>query len=119
MSSFSSAALILVCLATALPSAALGDPPVSNPVYRSLESGKAAHDAGIVRGVLEQVDYSGGLIYVRTHGREIVVVAIVPSTGIYEGRQYATFSDLRPGRPVEMSIYEVDGRLVAQTIRLK
>lgn len=119
MPSLHAAALALLGLFALSPSAALADPPQPYPVYRSLESGKAAHNAGMVRGTVENVDYSGGMVTIRTRGHEIVSVAVVPSTAIYQGGQYGTFSDLRRGQLVEISMYEVDGRLIAQSIRVK
>ncbi|MDQ2866018.1 MAG: hypothetical protein M3R51_07300 [Candidatus Eremiobacteraeota bacterium] len=110
--------LLLIALMAAVPSFTLAG-PAPNPVYRSLESGKTAHDAGVVRGVIESVDYSGGMISLRARSRDIIAIAVIPSTAIYRRKQYGTFSDLRRGQSVEISVYEVDGRLVAQTIRLK
>ncbi len=110
---------LVVSLITVAPVLASADPGVPNPVYRSLESGKDAHDAGVVSGIIEGVDYSGGLVTVRTRHRGSINVSVVPSTAIYRGGQYGTLSDLRRGQSVEISVYEVGGRLVAQTIRLK
>ena len=93
-------------------------PPVPNQVYRSLESGKASHDAGTLHGTIEGVDYSSGTLLVKARGAR-QVVAVVPSTAIYRGGEYATLGDLRPGEHVEISVYEVGGRLVAQMIRFK
>lgn len=112
-------ALVLLGLFAVSPSSALADPGQPYPVYRSLESGKAAHNAGVVRGIIENVDYSGGMVTIRTRGHELVSIAVVPSTAIYQRDQYGTFSDLRHGQSVEISMYEVDGRLVAQSIRVK
>ncbi len=97
---------------------AAADPASPSPnVYRSLES-HAPRDAGVVQGTIESVDYSGQSIRVRgPHGT--MSVAVVPSTTIYRGREYAAFSDLRGGQVVEIALYEVGGRLVAQSIRLK
>ena len=104
-------------LAAALvPAAGLADPPVN--VYNSFEAGKSAHDAGMVKGEVESVDYSSGTIVVRTgHGR--AEVAVLPSTTIYKGDQYATLADIHRGLSVAISVSDVDGRLVAQIIRLK
>lgn len=119
MSSVKFFAAVLTGLVALSPLCAWADPGSPNPVYRSLESGKAAHDAGVVRGVIADVDYSGGMLTIKTRGHDVVSVAVVPSTAIYQRAQYGTFSDLHRGQTVEISVYEVDGRLVAQTIRLK
>lgn len=101
-----------------LPLRAPADAPSPSPnVYRSLDS-RAPRDAGVIAGKIESVDYSAGSIRVRgPHG--VQTVALVPSTTIYRGREYATLSDLRAGQLVEIAVYEVGGRLVAQSIRLK
>ncbi len=103
------------CLSGIAP--AFADPPSTPPnVYRSLEAGKQAHNAGELHGRIESVDYAGGSLVVRT-GRGAITVAIVPNTTIYRGNQYGTLADLRPGQQVRLSVYEVGGRLVAQLIR--
>jgi hypothetical protein len=84
-------------------------------VYQSVESSKA-HNAGRVQGRIVSIDYSAGQIVVDTgHGR--TPVAVVPSTTFYHGRQYETLSDLRVGQRVDIAASEVNGSLVAQTIR--
>jgi hypothetical protein len=105
----------------AVPLSATADPvviPMPNPIYRSLESGKASHDAGTIRGVIESVDYSSGTFVVKSKG-DRQVIAVVPSTAIYRGNEYATLGDLRRGENVQVSVYEIGGRLVAQMIRFK
>ncbi len=86
-------------------------------VYRSLESGRPVHDAGEIRGRIESVDYPGGTLVVSS-GRTKRVIAVVPSTTIYRRGEYSTLADLRRGQKVDISVYEVGGRLVAQTIRI-
>ncbi len=111
-------AFLLASLILAAPSPALADPvAVPNPVYRSLESGKTTHDAGVLHGVVQSVDYSSGTIVLKNQ-RGTQEVTLTPSTAIYEGDQYATLSDLRRGQNVTASVYEVGGRLVAQMIRI-
>ncbi len=118
MGKFSAFAFALAAL-TAVPLVAPADPPpYPNHVYRSLESGKAAHDAGVIHGKIESIDYSSGTLVVRSHGGQIVV-AVVPSTAIYRGGEFASVGDLRRGENVEISVFEVGGGLVAQMIRLK
>lgn len=87
-------------------------------VYGSFESGKPSRDAGIVRGEIQSVDYGTGSIVVRG-ARGPVQIVVLPSTSIYVRGQYATLADLHRGASVEISVSEVDGRLVAQTIHLK
>jgi hypothetical protein len=109
-------------LSFALPAVPLraqtaGASPTPTPnVYRSLESGPA-HDAGEIRGTIDSVDYPGGTLVVRS-GKDKRVVAVVPSTTIYRHGQYSTLADLRRGQKVDISVYEVGGHLVAQTIRI-
>ena len=93
-------------------------PPSPTPnVYRSLESGRPVHDAGEIRGRIQSIDYPGGTLVVHgSMGNR--VIAVVPSTTIYRHGEYSTLSDLRRGQQVDISVYEVGGRLVAQTIRI-
>jgi hypothetical protein len=104
-----------VALGTAVCGAAAQTP--SPNVYHSLESGKPARPANDVNGQIVSVDYPSGMLVVRDGGRDRTI-AVVPSTAIYRKGQYATLADLRPGQHVAISVYEVSGRLVAQTIRL-
>ena len=103
----------MIMLHLILAAALLRDPPPSPNLYQSLESSRS-HAAGVIRGKIDAVDYSGGAVVV--NGRRI---AVVPSTTIYNGNDYAALSDLRRGQKVEIAVYEVDGKLVAQSIRLK
>lgn len=109
---------VLTSIALMLPTRALADPsPTPANVYRSLDS-KSARDAGVIRGTIDSVDYASGSVVVRgQHGLQ--TVNLTPSTTIYHGSQYATFSDLRRGQSVEIDVYEVSGHLVAQSIRMK
>lgn len=109
-------AMLISCWFLQATGSALADPPVPNNVYRSLESGKPARNAGQMHGKIASVDYSGGSLVVQTN-RGNVVVAVVPNTAIYRGNVYGTLSDLRPGQNVQLEVYEVGGRLVAQLIR--
>lgn len=109
-------ATALAATVISVPALAFADPPAPN-VYQSLESSKA-HAAGVIRGEIDSVDYSGGAVVVRT-SRGAQRIAVVPNTTIYNGSDYAALSDLRRGQTVEIAVYEIDGRLVAQSIRLK
>ena len=112
-------AIIILGSVFSLPLRAVADPPSpGNNLYRSLESGSPSRPAARVHGVIESVDYASGTLVVRGN-KGTTVVAVVPSTSIYGGGGYAGLSDLRRGQNVEISVYEIDGRLVAQSIRLK
>jgi hypothetical protein len=100
----------------AMPAVAQTPSAVPN-LYRSLETGPSAHPAGEVRGRIASVDYPGGTFVVH-NGSGDRVVAVVPATTIYQHGGYATFADLHRGQHVEVSVYEVGGRLVAQSIRI-
>lgn len=103
-------------LAGAMPVFAQTPSAVPN-LYRSLETGPSAHPAGEIRGRIESVDYPGGTFVVRNGSRDRVV-AVVPATTIYQRGGFATFADLHRGQHVEITVYEVAGRLVAQSIRI-
>jgi hypothetical protein len=112
---------LALCSITVLPLRVAADPPGGVPpgqLYRSLESGAPSRPAGKVHGTIESIDYSSGVVIVRS-GNRITAVAIVPSTTIYGGGGYAGLSDLRRGQTVDMSIYEIGGRFVAQSVRVK
>jgi hypothetical protein len=113
-------AIVILGSVFSLPLRAAADPHESPPnnLYRSLESGSPSRPAARVHGVIDSIDYASGTLVVRS-GNRTTVVAVVPSTSIYGGGGYAGLSDLRRGQMVEISVYEVDGRLVAQSIRLK
>jgi hypothetical protein len=107
-------------LGFALPGMARAQAPPPSPtpnVYRSLESGRPVHDAGEIRGRIDSIDYPEGTLVVSgPMGKR--VIAVVPSTTIYRHGEYSTLADLRRGQRVDISVYEVGGRLVAQTIRI-
>ena len=68
--------------------------------------------------VSTSVDYPGGTFVVRAIGstpRHRGYALDNESTSMAD---YATFADLRRGQNVDVSVYEVGGRLVAQTIRI-
>jgi hypothetical protein len=111
------AVVLLVCVGGffgARP--AFAQTPTPN-VYRALESGGGARPAAEIRGRIDAVDYPGGTFAVRMNG-STRIIAVTPSTTIYQHGGYATFSDLRRGQNVDVSVYEVGGRLIAQTIRI-
>jgi hypothetical protein len=113
------AALVLVCVGVlfgARAASAQTSTPTPN-VYRALESGGSARPAAEIRGRIDSIDYPGGTFAVRINGNTRVI-AVTPSTTIYQRGGYATFSDLRRGQNVDVSVYQVGGRLIAQTIRI-
>lgn len=115
------AALLLVCagiLFAVRPAWAQSSSSTASPnVYRALESGGSARPAAEIRGRIDSVDYPGGTFAVRTNGGTRII-AVTPSTTIYQHGGYATFSDLHRGQSVDVNVYQVGGRLIAQTIRI-
>lgn len=110
-------AMLISCGCVLAPSFAFADPPVPTNVYRSLEAGKPAHNAGQLHGRIVAVDYATGSLVVQTN-RGSLTVAVMPNTVIYRGDASGTISDVRPGQNAQLEVYEVGGRLVAQLIRL-
>lgn len=101
------------------PISAPGDPP-SGGFYRSLESGAAPRYHGKIVGRVERVDYADNVIVVRTDSG-LQTIIVTPNTQI-DARSdvdYETLDDIRPGTLVEIDVSEVQGRLIAQIIRLR
>lgn len=113
------AVLVLMSLGMLLAAGPAGaqSPASTSNVYRSLDSGHAAHPAAEIRGRIDSVDYPGGMLTVHV-GKSTRTIAVTPSTTIYQHGGFATFADLRPGQNADISVYEVGGRLVAQIIRI-
>ncbi|HTV93011.1 MAG TPA: hypothetical protein VMG98_09865 [Verrucomicrobiae bacterium] len=111
--------VVTVALAFGYASAARAQTPTPTPnLYRSLDAGPSAHPAGEIHGRIESVDYPGGTFVIRSGSRK-QIVAVVPATTIYQQHGgYATFADLHRGQHVDVSVYEVGGHLVAQSIRI-
>jgi hypothetical protein len=106
-----------IALAVASPLRAQTPSPTPN-LYRSLEGSHSAHPAAEIRGQIESVDYPGETFVIRS-GPNRQTVAVVPATTIYQQHGgYATFADLHRGQHVDVSVYDVGGRLVAQSIRI-
>jgi hypothetical protein len=110
-------AAVLLCIAAVFAGGPVRAQTPTPNVYRALESGRAARPAAEIRGRIDAVDYPGGTFAVRANG-STRIIAVTPSTTIYQRGGYATFADLRRGQSVDVSVYEVGGRLVAQTIRI-
>ncbi|HEY8298210.1 MAG TPA: DUF5666 domain-containing protein [Candidatus Baltobacteraceae bacterium] len=99
---------------------ALADPPAwaHHGVY-NFEDGGQAQDRGSVAGTIASVDYSSGEFTLDTaKGR--ITVQVTPSTSIFRGKSgYAALTDLRQGARVQVFVSQVDGRLIAQIIRIR
>jgi hypothetical protein len=107
---------LVIVFGTATPLLAQTSSPSPN-LYRSLETGRSSHPAAEIRGQVESVDYPGATFVIRNGSRD-QVIAVMPATTIYKSGGYATFADLHRGQHIDVSVYEVGGRLVAQTIRI-
>jgi hypothetical protein len=121
------AATLASVLATAGCTAiALGDPPPwAHGNGHGNGKGHAASndDQGnpkshaTVSGTIAGIDYGSASILVDTpHG--MVPVAVTPTTSIFRGSTFASFSDLGRGARVSVDVTEIDGRLIAQIIRI-
>ncbi len=92
-------------------------PPWAHGHGRRSEDGSARAHAAI-SGTIVGVDYLSASILVATpHG--VVPVAVTPSTGIYRGNAFASFADIGRGARVEIDAADVNGRLIAQFIRIR
>ena len=92
--------------------------PFASTAPRALAQTEAK-DKGAIRGTIADVNYSSGAITIATgHGR--IAVQVTPSTNIFFDRSgYATMADLTQGTHVEVFVSKIEGRLVAQIIRIK
>jgi Cu/Ag efflux protein CusF len=72
----------------------------------------------VLSGTIVGVDYGSASILVGTQ-RGVVPVAVTPTTSIFRGSGFASFSDLGRGARVEVDFTQIDGRLVAQIIRIR
>lgn len=79
-------------------------------------AGPAAHTA--ISGTIVGVDYGSASILIATP-RGPVPVAITPTTSIFRGSGFASFTDLTRGARVSVDVTEIGGRLVAQIIRIR
>ena len=66
-------AMLISCGCVLVPSFAYADPPVPTNVYRSLEAGKPARNAGQLHGRIASVDYAGGSLVVQTNRGSLTV----------------------------------------------
>ena len=82
------------------------------------EQGRAS-ERGVLSGSIVGVDYASGAMVLATN-RGRVEIQITPSTSIFFGNHgYATLSDLARGSRVAVFVSQINGRLVAQIIRIK
>lgn len=95
---------------------ALADPP---PWAHGLPLvGGSARSHALVSGRVVGIDFATNSILVETqHGN--VPIAVTPSTSIFRGQSFASFAELGRGSRVDVDVSEIDGRLVAQIIRIR
>lgn len=110
---------ILVATAAALAlgaGVAVADQPPWAHGNKHMEGRAPARAA--ISGTVIGVDYASASILVGTP-RGVVPVAITPSTGIYRGNSFASFADLGRGAHVDIEAAVINGRLIAQFIRIR
>lgn len=118
---------LLTLVAAVLMAAFAAGPVFADPpawahglgVYRSENEQGRASDRGVITGSIVGVDYANGAMVLATN-RGRVEIQVTPSTTIFFGNHgYATLSDLARGSRVQVFVSQIDGRLVAQIIRIK
>jgi hypothetical protein len=117
---FAAAALAAV-LAAAGGSFALADPPPWAHGHHGHGSDVGAPvpaEHGVLTGTIAGVDYLSASILIATP-RGLVPVAVTPTTSIFRGSGFASFSDLGRGAHVRVDFSNIGGRLVAQIIRIR
>lgn len=88
-------------------------------VYSNEDHQGRASDRGVITGSIVGVDYANGAVVLATN-RGRVEIQVTPSTSIFFGNHgYATLSDLTRGSRVQVFVSQIDGRLVAQIIRIR
>lgn len=107
-------AVVLAVLAVSFAPAYAQQP---GPAFLNNDA-KPGQDRGMVRGQIAGVDYGRGRIDVVLPNHHRIAVDVPPSTAIFQDRRTLGISDLRAGMTVQISISEVEGRLVAQVIRV-
>jgi hypothetical protein len=80
----------------------------------------AARNGGMIDGRVNYVDFQRSMLGVDSPGRGKVDVSVMPTTSI-ESRDagYHAFTDIRPGQRVSIMSSLVDGKYVAQIIRIR
>lgn len=115
------AAALAAVLAAAGGGFALADPPPwahghhGRGLVQNVAPAPAGH--GNISGTIAGVDYGSASILIATP-RGVVPVAVTPTTSIFRGSAFASFSDLGRGARVSVDFSDVGGRLVAQIIRI-
>jgi len=114
---FATATLAAVLVAAG-GSFALADPPpwAHGHGHGPAAPGPEAH--GVLTGRIAGVDYGSASILIATP-RGLVPVAVTPTTSIFRGSGFASFSDLGRGARVRVDFSAIGGRLVAQIIRIR
>lgn len=116
------AAALAAALAAASGSMALADPPPwahgHGHARQSSEGGGSPRSHATVSGTIAGIDYGSASILIDTP-RGMVPVAVTPTTSIFRGSSFASFSDLGRGAHVSVDVTEIDGRLIAQIIRIR
>ena len=113
---------VRIGLAIVLAVLAAGAPPA----YAQKHSGAAflsndarpGQDRGTIRGEIQAVDFGHGQIAVVLSNHRRVVIDVPPGAAIFRGHRTLGISDLSTGMMVEISLSEIEGRLVAQIIRV-
>lgn len=112
------AAILATLLAGAGLGVAMADPPAwAHGHGRTAEAAPGGRARALIVGTIAGIDYTTASVLVATpHG--VVPVAITPSTSIYRGRSFASFADIGRGAHVEIDAAAIDGRLIAQLVRI-
>lgn len=82
------------------------------------QGGGSPRSHATVSGTIAGVDYGSASILVDT-ARGLVPIAVTPTTSIFRGSTFASLSDLGRGARVSIDVTEIDGRLIAQIIRIR
>jgi hypothetical protein len=117
------AATLAAVVATASGTFAFADPPEGHGHHgrghaRAVDAGPVSPSHGVLSGVLVGVDYAMGSILVGTP-RGVVPVAVTPTTSIFHGSRFGSFADLARGARVTVDFSAIEGRLVAEIIRIR
>ena len=110
---------LAVCAFVALLCGATSRPAFAEPPGRGFyaHDDDRSRDRGAIVGEVVSVDYGRGLLIVGSR-RDRIPILVLPSTTIFRGHDYATLTDLTQGMHVQIQANEVDGRLIAQIIRI-
>jgi hypothetical protein len=100
---------------------ALADPPPwAHGHGRTFVQGQpsSGQSHGVIAGTIAGVDYGSARLLLATP-RGLVPVAVTPTTSIFRGSGFASLADLARGARVSIDFSEIEGRLVAQIIRIR